>query len=61
MKRTKITFFFNQLVLPKLCTGGEIRGHIIANFFKKDNNFDTEIVTSPFGGKSFINFKKIWK
>lgn len=59
MKRTKITFFFNQLVLPKLCTGGEIRGHIIANFFKKDNNFDTEIVTSPIGGKSFINFKKI--
>jgi|GEM_PF-3572958 len=59
MKKTKITFLFNQLVLPKLCTGGEIRGHIIANFFKKDNNFKVEVITSPIGAESFIGFKKI--
>ena len=36
MKPKKITFLFNQLTLPELCTGGEIRGYTIASFFKND-------------------------
>ena len=58
MKPKKITFLFNQLTLPELCTGGEIRGHTIASFFQNDKNFNVEIITSEIGAKSFSSFKK---
>lgn len=58
MKTLKITFLFNQLILSKLCTGGEIRGHIIADFFRKDKKFDVNIITPPIATNCFTNFKK---
>lgn len=58
MKPIKITFLFNQLTTPTLCTGGEIRGFTIASFFKKSKKFKVEIVISENGSKLFPKFKK---
>lgn len=58
MKPHKITFLFSQLMTESLCTGGDIRGEIIANFFQKDG-FEVEIVTPEISTNSFSNFKKI--
>lgn len=59
MRTHKILFLFNQLTLPTLCTGGEIRGYTIANYFQNDKNFKTKIVTSEVGSQPFKKFKKI--
>jgi len=58
MKPIKISFLFNQLTTPTLCTGGEIRGFTIASFFKKNKNFKVEIITSEASSKLFPKFKK---
>lgn len=59
MKTIKITFFFNQLTNKPLCTGGDIRGEIIASLFKKDKKFSVEIITPEISKSSFSTFKKI--
>ena len=45
MKSVKIIFLFNQLLTSELKTGGEIRGKTILDFFKKDQQFKTEVIT----------------
>lgn len=59
MKTLKITFLFNQLMTENLCTGGDIRGQIIAQNFQKDKNFRVEIVTPEIALPSFHKFKTI--
>lgn len=59
MKKIKITFLFNQLMTPTLCTGGDVRGQIIADFFQNDKKFDVEVVLPEVSLSSFSNFKKI--
>jgi hypothetical protein len=58
MAPIKITFLFNQLTTPTLCTGGEIRGFTMANFFQKNKNFKVEIITPEIASKSFPKFQK---
>lgn len=59
MKKNKITFLFNQLLTEDLCSGGEIRGRIIAQFFQKDKDFDVEIIIPKISLSSFKDFKTI--
>lgn len=58
MKPLKITFLFNQLMTESICTGGDIRGQIIAKLFQ-ENGFKIEVVTPEISANSFSNFKKI--
>lgn len=59
MKSYKITFLFNQLMTEDLCTGGDIRGQIIAQKFQKNKLFKVEIVTPEIALSSFKEFKTI--
>lgn len=58
MKPLKITFLFNQIMTGSICTGGDIRGQIIAELFQKDG-FNVEVVIPEICANSFPNFKKI--
>lgn len=54
-----ITFFFNQLMTPEMCTGGDIRGKIIADFFKKETEYKVKILLPKIGEKEFKHRKII--
>lgn len=55
----KINFLFAQLSSGELHTGGDIRGLIIANFFKKNPKFKVTITTPKISQKSFNDYSKI--
>ena len=59
MKAIKITFLFNQLLTENLYTGGDIRGKIIADFFRKEKGFTTEIVAPEISLAIFKKYKTI--
>jgi len=59
MKPIKINFLFTQLSSQKLHTGGDIRGLIIADFFKKNTNFKVSVTIPKISQKAFKNHTKI--
>lgn len=58
MKSVKIIFLFNQLLTSELKTGGEIRGKTILDFFKKDPQFNTEVIIPNLSKNIFKNYQK---
>ena len=59
MKPLKINFLFAQVTSPSLITGGDVRGKIIADFFKKDSNFKVQIITPKISKNYFKNHSKV--
>ncbi|MDD4938348.1 MAG: hypothetical protein PHX34_05035, partial [Candidatus Shapirobacteria bacterium] len=59
MKSLKINFLFAQVTSPSLITGGDVRGKIIADFFKKDSNFKVQIITPKISKNYFKNHSKV--
>jgi len=56
---SSITFLFNQLMTPEMCTGGDFRGKIIADYFKKQKEYKVKILLPQVGEKEFKHNKII--
>lgn len=59
MKQIRINFLFSQLSSQKLHTGGDIRGLIMADFFKKNTNFKVSVTIPKISQRAFKNHSKI--
>lgn len=51
--QTKIIFLFNQLLTPELITGGEIRAKILLDYFSRDPDFQTQVITPKLSANNF--------
>lgn len=49
----KIFFFFNQLLEPKLYTGGEIRGSQVLKYFQNDSEFNVTVISPKIASNNF--------